>query len=87
VDFGSLRADGYLQLNIRATITTDDGATIALVAVGVAYPSAGPIVPLRKYAQLTTAAPEYAWVDQLQVWMHDSADMSAGTLHWTAYAS
>jgi hypothetical protein len=58
-----------------------------LVAGGVANPSGGPIVPLRKYAQLTTAAPEYAWVNQLLVWMHGSADMSTGTLHWIAYAS
>jgi hypothetical protein len=60
VDFGSLRADGRFQINIQATIITDDGATIALVAGGVANPSGGPIVRLRKHAQMTTAAPEYA---------------------------
>jgi hypothetical protein len=87
VDYVAVRADGRFQLNIQASITTDDGASIALVAHGVANPSGGPIVPLRKHAQMTTAAPKYAWLNQLHVWMHGSADMSACTLRWMAFAA
>lgn len=85
IDYVLVRADGRFQLNIQATITTHDGATIALAADGVADPSNGPLVQLRKNVQMTTAAAAYAWVNQLQVWVHASANMSNGTLHWAAY--
>jgi hypothetical protein len=87
VDYIVVRADGRFQLNIQATITTDDGATIAVAADGVAMPSGGVLVPLRKNVQMTTAAPKYAWVNQLQIWVRGSADMSAGRLRWMAFVA
>jgi hypothetical protein len=80
VDYVEVRADGRFQLNIQATITTDDGASIALVADGVAIPSSGALVPLRKNVQMTTAVPHYTWVNQLYIWVRGSADMSVGRL-------
>jgi hypothetical protein len=85
IDYVAVRADGRFQLNIQATVTTNDGAAIALVADGIATPSGGPIVPLRKHVQMTTASPRYVWVNQLEIWVRGSADMSAGALRWTAF--
>ena len=64
VDYITLRADGRIDLNIQADITTDDGEKIALAASGVAIPKPGsPVVALRENVMLTTASETYAWVN------------------------
>jgi hypothetical protein len=82
VDFGSLRADGRFQLNIQATITTDDGERIALYADGIFRPDDGAV---RENVTLTTASPKYAWVNQLQIWATGSADMGKREVQLQAY--
>jgi hypothetical protein len=64
-----MRADGCIDLDIRATIETDDGCRNALAADGVASPQAGgPVMSLRENVRLTTAAEKYAWVNARQIW-------------------
>ena len=59
VDFLRLRADGRIDLDIRATITTADGHRIALSADGVAVTRATePIADLSENVCLSAAAEE-----------------------------
>ena len=59
-----MRADGRIDLDIRATIETEDGRRIALTADGTAVPRTGaPIADLCENVTLTTAAEDYAWVN------------------------
>lgn len=68
-DYLRIRPDGRIDLDIRATIETEDGHRIALSADGVGVPRAAePIADLRENISLTTAAESYAWVNPRQVW-------------------
>jgi hypothetical protein len=82
VDFGLVRADGRFQLNIQATITTDDGERIAFYADGIFRPGDGAV---RENVTLTTASPKYAWVNQLQIWATGSADMGKREVRLQGY--
>ena len=69
VDYLRLRADGRVDLDIRATIETDDGHRIALCADGVGVPRATePIGDLCENVSLSTASTDYAWVNTRQIW-------------------
>jgi len=82
IDYLRMRADGRVDLDIRATVETDDGHRIALSADGVAVPRATePIVDLSENVSLTTAAEEYAWVLMRQIWGVGWVNLAAGKIH------
>ena len=86
VDYLVMRADGRIDLDIRATIETDDGCRIALSADGVALPQPGePVVSLRENARLTTAAEKYAWVNARQIWAVGTVNLATGKIHIDAF--
>ncbi len=77
-DWALVRSDGAFQLDVRATIRTDDGALVYCTYGGliVATPEifgkllGGQDVPLDEYYFYTnpmfqTGAPQYAWLNQL----------------------
>ena len=86
VDSLRLRADGRVDLDIRAVIETADGHRIALSADGVGAPRAAePIADLSENVRLTTAAEQYAWVNTRQIWGFGTVDFSTGKIHIDAY--
>jgi len=86
VDYLRMRADGRIELDIRATIETDDGFRIALSADGVAALRQGePIVDLCENVILTTAAASYAWVNTRQIWALGSVNLATSKIHIDAY--
>jgi hypothetical protein len=86
VDYLRMRADGRLDLDIRATIETADGARIGLSADGVAVMRQGePVADLSENASLITAAPGYAWVNARQIWAPGTVNLAAGTVHIDGY--
>ena len=86
VDYLRLRADGRIDLDIRATIETDDGHRIALSAdgVGVAHPG-NPVAELSENVSLTTAAANYSWVNSRQIWAPGTVNLATGKIHIDAY--
>ena len=77
-DWALIRTDGAVQLDVRATLQTDDGALIYATYGGliVAKPAVfgrlfqGEDVPLSEYYFYTnpvfqTGAPQYAWLNKL----------------------
>lgn len=81
-----MRADGRIDLDIRATIETDDGYRIALSADGVGVPHVDePIADLFENVCLTTAAADYAWVNMRQIWAPGTVNLAAGKVHIDAY--
>lgn len=88
-DYVIVRADGRRELNLWAAVTTADGARLALYGTGVALADPGNprIVQIRENAQLTSHDQRYAWVNQLQIWVTGTVDMSDGTLRLSAYAA
>lgn len=88
IDYLNVRADGRLELDIRGEITTPDGCRIALQATGVGTPQPGsPIAQLRECVKLTTAHPDYAWVNTLQIWAPGTVDLSTGTVDIEGFAA
>lgn len=86
VDYLRMRADGRIDLDIRATIETDSGQRIALSADGVAVPRPeSPMVDLSENVTLSTAVQDYAWVNGRQVWAVGTVDLAAGRVHIEGY--
>ena len=86
VDYVRLRADGRIDLDIRATVETEDGHRIALSADGVGLPrTAEPIADLYENIRLTTAAESYAWINTRQVWGFGAVNFATGKIHIDAY--
>ena len=86
VDYARMRADGRVDLDIRAVIETENGSRIALSADGVAVPRAAePIGDLSENVSLSTAAEDYAWVNARQVWGVGTVNFAVGKVHIDAY--
>ena len=86
VDYLRLRADGRVDLDIRAIVETADGRRIALSADGVGVPRATePVADLSENVKLTTAADDYAWVNARQVWGSGTVNFATGKVHIDAY--
>jgi hypothetical protein len=86
IDYLHVRPDGRVELHIHAEITTEDGKKVALFADGVALFEAGPPVgDLRENVTLTTAEPDYAWVNPLQIWARGTVDLDKGEAHIAGY--
>ena len=81
VDYLLVRADGRVELDIHAEITTDDEKRISLAADGVAISVNGsPTFELRENVTLTTSHPEYAWLNPLQIWAPGTVDLRTGEI-------
>ncbi len=69
-DWGSLGADGTFQLDVRATLVTDDGALILAQYMGrcdLSDPSSpGPVYATPRFE---TGDPRYTWLNKLQMVM------------------
>jgi len=86
VEYLQLRADGRTDLDGRATIETEDGLRIAVHIEGVATPRANePMIDLVENVRLTTAAPEYDWVNTRQIWSLGTVDLTTGKMHVVAF--
>jgi hypothetical protein len=86
VDYLRMRADGRLDLDIRATIEASDGVRIALSADGVGTMRPGePVCDLSENVSLITAAPGYEWAMTRQIWGVGSVNLATGKIHIEAY--
>ena len=86
IDHLLIRADGRVDLDIRAVIETVDGHRIALAADGVCSPRPSePIADLRENVELITASEDYAWVNTRQVWGVGTVNFAIGKIHVEAY--
>ena len=89
IDFLTVRADGRFVLDLHLTIKTDDGVNIYAHEDGILIPPQDDsgIAQLRLNMQLSTASPQYSWVNELQIWARGTVDWSTGEVHVSAYAA
>lgn len=96
-DFGLLRRDGMLVLNVQAVLETDDGALIAVDYAGLgemgedAYEKflRGELpkrVPLRTTPRFRSAHPAYQWLHRLQCVGVGEANLETFTVSYDVYA-
>lgn len=82
VDYLNVRADGRVELDIKATIETHDGHRIAFRATGVATARPNePIADLRESIVLSTSAEPYLWVNGLMPFGIGTVDLANGRVH------
>jgi hypothetical protein len=89
VDYLLVRADGRCDLNMHATITTEDGARIAFWSDGIFVPptDGSGIAQIRENVRLTTAEPAYQWVNHLQIWLTGTIDTAKEEIRTHAYVA
>jgi hypothetical protein len=83
-DHNNIRADGTLDINITGCIKTSNGVNIALVATGVASISP-PMLAMRQNIRLTTANPDYQWVNKRQFWGVGEVNLMTNTVNLRVY--
>lgn len=87
VDYIRIRADGRVDLDIRAVIETNDNHRIAFSATGVAKPhSSEPVAEIYENITLLTAAEKYNWVNTQQIWGTGLINFIAGKIDVNMYA-
>jgi hypothetical protein len=87
VDYLLVRADGRCDLNMHATITTDDGASIAFWSDGIFVPPMDDsgIAQIRENVRLTTADSRYEWLNRVQIWLTGIIDTAQEEIRTHAY--
>jgi hypothetical protein len=86
IDYLNIRADGRMELDLRATLTTPQGEKIALAADGVALPRRdSATVDLRENVRLRSASSTWGWLNTLQIWAIGEADMARGQVYIRGY--
>lgn len=85
-DYLNLRADGRMELDIKATLTTPTGEKIAVTAGGIGIPQPGSTRSLlRENVKLTSAHPDYQWLNNLEIWAVGHADVRTGLVTVRGY--
>jgi hypothetical protein len=86
IDYLRIRADGRIDLDIRATLETGEGYRIALSADGVGVPRATePVADLSENISLSAVAEDYVWVNTRQIWGFGTVNFATGKIHIDAY--
>ena len=86
IDYLLARADWRVELDIRATIETDDGHRVALSGDGVAAPRSGELIAdLVESVCLTTAVEKYAWVNTRLIWAVGTVNLATRRIHIEGY--
>lgn len=96
-DWATLRNDGILLLDVRATIETDDGALILITYTGMGdFGESGyqdflaqkmpPTIPLRINPRFWTAHPKYTWLNRTYCLGIGALDSATFTVTYDVYA-
>jgi len=87
-DYLTVRPDWSFRLHLHGRITTRDGARISIASQGVSLQAEGsPEAQLRSAVSLATAAEEYQWLNQLQLWALGSMNPEKMTAVIRAFAA
>lgn len=87
VDYLSVRGDGKFELNIQASILTDDGVMIHVQESGVSQPNPNGTAKLNLNLSFSTNSPRYDWLNKRQVWAVGEVDMIKGNVSLKGYSN
>jgi hypothetical protein len=88
VDYLRVRADGRMELDIHAEITTAGGEKISVKADGVCNPRKdSSISDLKENITLFSSYDNYTWVNTLQVWGIGTVDLATGQIQVKGYSA
>jgi len=87
VDYFYARADGRMQLDVKVTITTQDGKNISFAADGVCIPQQDGTFQIAENVKLFSSHPEYAHLNTLQVWGLGTVNLATGKINLKLYSA
>jgi hypothetical protein len=87
IDYFYARADGRMQLDVKATITTQDEKNISLTADGVSIPQQDGTFKLAENVTLFSSHPEYAHLNILQIWALGTVNLATGKIKMKYYSA
>jgi hypothetical protein len=79
-DYLTIRQDGLLELNVQATLTSDDGELVAINGTGVGVHTADGSVSGRLALRFGTAGPGLSWMNTILGIAATRANMETGSL-------
>ena len=89
IDYVRVTPDGRFQLNIHATVETDDGERIAVTSGGILKapdPVTG-IAQVRLNMQFVAASSQYEWMNALQAWGAGTVNLQTREINVTIYSA
>jgi len=85
-DYLKVRADGRMELDLHIIVDTDDGHRIALSGDGQAAPRPDePVFDIFANIRLSSAAEDYKWVNERQIWSVGTASLGEGKIRIEAF--
>lgn len=87
VDYLYVRCDGKFELNIQASILTDDGVMIHVHETGVSKPNTDGTAKLNLNLSFSTNSEKYDWLNQKQVWAVGEVNMIHGNVSMKCYSN
>jgi predicted nucleic acid-binding Zn-ribbon protein len=87
IDYLYVRSDGKFELNIQASILTDDGVMIHVQESGSSRIMYEGIAQLNLTLNFSTSSPEYEWINTKQVWGVGLVDMIRGNVSMKCYSN
>lgn len=87
IDYLYVRSDGKFELNIQASILTDDGVMIHVQESGVSKPADDGTAKLNLNLSFSTNSHKYEWLNQKQVWGIGVVDMIEGSVSMKCYCN
>lgn len=85
IDYVNMRPDGRVELHIHAQIDTADGAKVSFYGDGVGTLDPTGVLHLRENVSMKSHAPEYKWVNTIQIWATGSANLTTGEIKVSGY--
>ena len=76
-----------MQLDVKVTITTVDGKNISFAADGVSIPQQDGTLKVAENVTLFSSHPEYAHLNNLQVWGRGTANPATGKVILKFYSA
>lgn len=80
-DWALVAPDGTLQIDVRATLETHDGATVFVSYFGRCDRTQGPDAPIFVTPLFETNDPRYAWLNRIQAVGRGRPDGSGGLIY------
>jgi hypothetical protein len=84
-DYLTVRPDGVPELDVRATLKTDDGGIVSVSAIGLATIGDDGLASGTLALRIETAFEPLAWLNRELAVAGTRADMANGTLELVAY--
>jgi hypothetical protein len=80
VDYLYVRPDGRFELHVHGVITTDDGARVAISAVGAGTPVGDGTARILEYVSAYTSFEQYTWINTVALRVEGTLVLATGAI-------